>query len=134
MSLKEMPAPQASRTAPGHLHETQATLALMYFNGIGVLKDEAEAVRWWRLAAAQDNAILGQFADEGVDLSESQWRPPLQIAADETVIMDVEFECSGRGILDGGDTVFFGQGEQTRIRRMAASPWRRWMALASSPM
>ena len=53
-------------------------------------------------------AILGQFADEGVDLSESQWRPPLQIAADETVIMDVEFECSGRGILDGRDTVFFG--------------------------
>ena len=59
-------------------------------------------------------AILGQFANEGVDLAESQWRPPFQIAADETVIMDVEFECRGGGILDGGDTVFFGQGEQAQ--------------------
>ena len=40
-------------------------------------------------------AILGQFADKGVDLTEREWRPPLQIAADETIFLDVEFERDG---------------------------------------
>ena len=34
----------------------QSTLGLMYDNGRGVLKDEAEAVRWFRLAAEQGDA------------------------------------------------------------------------------
>jgi hypothetical protein len=33
----------------------------MFANGRGVAQDDAEAVRWYRLAAAQGNA-LGQFA------------------------------------------------------------------------
>ena len=35
----------------------QFNLGLMYANGRGVLKDEAEAVRWFRLAAEQGEAL-----------------------------------------------------------------------------
>ena len=36
--------------------DAQFNLGVMYANGEGVLKDEAEAVRWYRLSADQGNA------------------------------------------------------------------------------
>ena len=41
--------------------EAQLNLGLMYALGQGVLKDEAEAARWFRLAAEQGNAAAAQF-------------------------------------------------------------------------
>ena len=47
----------------------QYNLGVMYANGEGVRQDDAEAVRWWRLAAAQGNASaqysLGVMYDNG---------------------------------------------------------------------
>jgi uncharacterized protein len=40
------------RAEAGSAHE-QCLLGLMYDNGEGVLKDDAEAVKWYRLAAEQ---------------------------------------------------------------------------------
>ena len=37
--------------------EAQSLLGLMYDNGRGVLKDDKEAVKWWRKAAEQGDAI-----------------------------------------------------------------------------
>ena len=59
-------------------------------------------------------AILSQFANERIDLTQGEWRSPLQIAADETILVDVEFQCRSRSILHGGDTVLLGQGEHTQ--------------------
>ena len=39
----------------------QFNLGAMYANGVGVLKDDAEAVRWWRLAAHQGD-VDAQYA------------------------------------------------------------------------
>ena len=48
---------------------TQSILGLMYEKGIGVYKNEAEAVKWYRKAAEQDNAtalsILGLMYADG---------------------------------------------------------------------
>ncbi len=50
----------------------QANLGIMYENGRGVAQDYAEAVRWYRMAAEQGNAIaqlnlgLGYAKGQGV--------------------------------------------------------------------
>jgi TPR repeat protein len=48
-----------ARAEQGHA-DAQYTLELMYDNGEGVPQDDAEAVRWYRLAAEQRLA-RGQF-------------------------------------------------------------------------
>ena len=49
--------------------EAQYNLGIMYAQGLGVPQDDAEAVRWYRLAAAQGNAgaqsYLGFMYDDG---------------------------------------------------------------------
>ncbi len=52
--------------------EAQRNLGVMYANGLGVPQDDAEAVRWLRLAAGQGYAAaqftLGLWYDYGVDI------------------------------------------------------------------
>ena len=49
---------EMERSGPRQGHASaQYNLGVMYANGEGVLKDEAEAVRWYRLAADQGLAI-----------------------------------------------------------------------------
>jgi len=47
----------------------QYSLGVMYANGLGVPEDDAEAARWFRLAAEQGNALaqynLGFIYDSG---------------------------------------------------------------------
>ncbi len=51
----------------------QATLGFMYRDGIGVPQDDAEAVRWYRLAADQGHAIAQYHL--GVDARLRSRRP-----------------------------------------------------------
>ena len=44
--------------------EYQFNLGIAYFNGVGVLQDQEEAVRWWRLAAEQGRADAQQMLDD----------------------------------------------------------------------
>ena len=46
-------------------------------------------------------AVLVQFTDERIDLSERQLWPALQITANEAVFVNAKFERSGASILDG---------------------------------
>ena len=50
--------------------DAQFNLGFMYANGRGILKDDAEAVRWYRLSADQGNAFaqydLGVMYDNGL--------------------------------------------------------------------
>src|SRR2546422_2230131 len=48
-------------------------------------------------------AVLRQFTDQRIDLTERQLRPALEITADEAVFVDAEFQCGGTGILNGSD-------------------------------
>ena len=56
----------------------QALLDLLYKNGCGVLKDNDEAVKWYRLAANQDNAFAQNnlanllYHGKGVDQDQAQ--------------------------------------------------------------
>ena len=60
--------PPCSAAAQGH-SGAQVKLGLMFENGQGVAKDDAEAVRLYRLAAAQGNASaqynLGLMFEDG---------------------------------------------------------------------
>ena len=48
---------EMERSGPRQGHASaQFNLGVMYDNGRGVLKDDAEAVRWYRLAAEQGQA------------------------------------------------------------------------------
>jgi TPR repeat protein len=53
---------------------SQSNLGLMYFNGRGVPQDDAEAVRWYRLAAEQGDALsqatLGFMYENGEGVPE----------------------------------------------------------------
>ena len=46
---------EAGRKLPADA-ETQFLLGVAYANGVGVAKDEAEAVKWYRKAAEQNHA------------------------------------------------------------------------------
>ena len=58
-ALGQDPAPitELRRQAEQGDPDAQSILGLMYANGEGVLKDDTEAVRWYRLAADQGVAL-----------------------------------------------------------------------------
>ena len=57
----------------------QGDLGFMYANGLGVLRDDAEAVRWYRLAADQGDADaqgnLGEMYADGRGSCRTTWKP-----------------------------------------------------------
>src|SRR5579863_1811215 len=59
-------------------------------------------------------AILGQLADERIDLAQSQWRlrAAFEIPANETVLGHSQFQGRGTGFLRGGTAILLGQREQ----------------------
>ena len=63
------PVTEIRRRAERDHADAQFTLGLMYVNGLGVLKDDTEAVRWFQLAADQGHAfaqsLLGGMYIEG---------------------------------------------------------------------
>jgi hypothetical protein len=56
-------------------------------------------------------AILRQFTDEWIDLTQCQLGPAFEKTADKTVFINAEFECGRAGMLDSSDTELLGQGE-----------------------
>ena len=59
-------------------------------------------------------AVLRQFTDQRIDLTQRQLWPAFEITADEAVFIDVQFECRGAGILDGHDAELLSQGEHAQ--------------------
>src|SRR4051812_19191234 len=59
-------------------------------------------------------AILGQLANEGIDLPQSRVRSAFQISADKTVFVDFQFQCRGTGIVGGGGSKLFCHGEHAQ--------------------
>ena len=96
--------------------DAQFNLGVMYANGEGVLKDEAEAVRWFRLAADQGNAFaqydLGvMYANgEGVPQDDAEAVRWFRLAASGSKLTELERkdQPSGRrrrcrtGVWNGG--------------------------------
>ena len=71
VSSRTMPKPCAGiGWPPSRVCRAQFNLGIMYANGEGVLKDDAEAVKWYRLAAEQGHANaqynLGVMYDNGI--------------------------------------------------------------------
>lgn len=67
------------QAADGGLPQAQAQLAYLYSTGRGGIeeKDEAEAERWWRLAAAQgDHDAVSRLQKRGIRVTRAASPPP----------------------------------------------------------
>ncbi len=81
MSLKEMPAPQASRTAPGHLHEILPRLA---FEITRLDPGSAAALRRGPLGGAGAAAfwkLMAEYVPDVTDTQETGWATMVQCIA-----------------------------------------------------
>src|ERR1041385_1136557 len=59
-------------------------------------------------------AVLGQFTDQRIDLTQAQLRSAFQKTTDETVLINAQFQGRSASILDSSDAKPFGQGENTQ--------------------
>jgi hypothetical protein len=57
---------------------------------------------------------LSEFADERIDLAQCGLSLPFQITADESVLVDFQFQCSSAGVIGCRRAVFPRQGEHTQ--------------------
>jgi hypothetical protein len=71
-------------------------------------------------------AILGQLADERIDLAQSQWRlrAAFEIPAHEAVLGHSQFQGRGAGFLRRAQPYFLASASTPMMRRSPASSWR----------
>ena len=74
--------------------------------------DEVHVGTSW-VFCAMTVAVVGELADERIDLAEREGRGgvALEVAADEAVGGGAELEGGGAGVVDDGGAVLLGQGE-----------------------
>src|SRR5437870_4359814 len=59
-------------------------------------------------------AVLDQFTDQRIDLTQAQLWATFKKAADESVFINPEIECCGTSILDRSDTILSCQREHAK--------------------
>jgi hypothetical protein len=70
---------------------------------------------FWLLGSEVDEiAVVDQFANERVDLPQSELWGTFEIAPNEAVLMHSYFESGGAGVLDRGGTELLGQREHAQ--------------------
>ena len=77
--------------------DAQYNLGVRYANGEGVLKDEAEAVRWYRLSADQGNADAQFNLGVGTPTARVSSRIPCSRTCGSTSLAQTGTKLPGRG-------------------------------------
>ena len=83
-----------------------------------------------------DVAVVGELADQGVDLTERERRRrvPLKIAPDEAVVATSHSRAAAQASSTAAGPCFFTKPRTPRRRRTPASPSWRWIAVHSVPI